>query len=140
MRDPRYLNCMGRTRRKPRTPYGEWLLYLRSKNKMTQDQVKLELIKYLPGWSNASAVIADWESDGLPARDVVIALAQVYGVSIETLLAVERTGQGKYTKLDKLVKEKIDEDNRAREAEIKGLKEKIEALETQAKQLKPPKY
>jgi len=110
---------MGRKPKANRKPYGEWLLYLRSKNGLTQDDVKRELKNKVFGWSDASSIVSKWETEGrLPGREIIIALAEIYGVSIETLLGVERTANGRYSKRDSLI-EAARAVNKARAKTIK---------------------
>jgi len=91
----------GRKRRAPRHTFGEWLYSLRIRRGMTQQQVASELAKRLDRSDLPISTISCWENTGdLGGRFTIPALADVLGVSIETLLRVERMPNGKYSRTD----------------------------------------
>lgn len=112
---------MGRKPKSPRADYGEWLAYLRHSKGLTQQQVKQLLFDHTQLSAYASSIISTWERTGkLPGRDIILALADIYGVSLETILGVKRTGNGRYVKNDDL----IAQAKRENDARQKSIKEK----------------
>ena len=110
---------MGRKPKAQRDAYGEWLLYLRTKRGMTQQEVK-SLLSEQTGWSQHQAILSYWETTGkIPGRDIILGLAEIYDCSLETLLGVQKIN-GKFVKRDDLIKQATRENEQRR----KMIKEK----------------
>lgn len=91
----------GRKRATPRHTFGEWLHTLRERRGLTQQDVATELAKRLNKPTVPISTVGYWESTGdLGGRFTIPALADVLGVTIETLLRVERMPNGKYARTD----------------------------------------
>lgn len=74
---------MGRKAKTRRDPYGAWLHYLRTKEKLTQQE--LSRLTGIP-----QRTIAYWERTGkLAGREVIFKLAHALGVSVPHLLRVK---------------------------------------------------
>lgn len=65
--------------------FGENLYLLRKENKLTQEEIAATL-------NVTRQTISNWETDNVkPTIDKVIALSELYGVSVDTLIGKERT-------------------------------------------------
>lgn len=84
---PLFLPGMGRKPKTPRNPYGAWLFLLRKEKKLSQEEVAKKT-----GIPRTNLMY--WERSGnLVGRKQIIKLAKLYGVSVEKLLRMEKTGQ-----------------------------------------------
>lgn len=87
---------MGRKAKARRDPYGAWLHYLRTKEKLTQQE--LSRLTGIP-----QRTIAYWERSGkLAGRDVIFKLARALGVSVPELLRVKENAVLKEKKANAL--------------------------------------
>jgi transcriptional regulator with XRE-family HTH domain len=105
-RNARYVRCMGRKRKLPREPYGEWLKFLRVQRGLTQEEVEMHLAHALHKPNLNSHILSHWEGSGkIPGRDVLLALCEIYHCTIETLLCVEwHPDQRRYVARDSMIK------------------------------------
>ncbi|HEY1172902.1 MAG TPA: helix-turn-helix transcriptional regulator [Verrucomicrobiae bacterium] len=88
---------MGRRPKNPRRdPLGAWLHYLRKQAGLSQEEAQAKLSARL-GEEISTSAFSIWERKGnLGGRDIIPALAETLGVTIEQLLRVRRTKDGKY--------------------------------------------
>jgi transcriptional regulator with XRE-family HTH domain len=78
---------MGRKPKTRRHPYGAWLLLLRKEKRLVQEDVSKR--SGIP-----RTTLMYWERTGnLVGRKQIIKLAKLYGVSVEKLLRLEKSGQ-----------------------------------------------
>jgi transcriptional regulator with XRE-family HTH domain len=91
---------MGRRPVNPRRDsFGAWLHYLRKKSGKSQEEAHALVCEIL-GHDVGRSTFSNWERKGnLGGRDTIPALATALGVTIEMLLRVKRTKDGKYIKL-----------------------------------------
>ncbi|HEX5222010.1 MAG TPA: helix-turn-helix transcriptional regulator [Verrucomicrobiae bacterium] len=79
---------MGRKAKSRRNAYGAWLLYLREQKGLSQMEVA-ELTGV------ARATLRRWERTGrVPAREEIVRLSKLYGVTLDKFLRTEKIRQG----------------------------------------------
>ena len=79
---------MGRKAKTRRNQYGAWLHYLRHQKGLSQMEVSE--ITGVP-----RATLKRWERTGrIPARESIVRLAKLYGVSLQKFLRAEKISQG----------------------------------------------
>jgi len=79
-----------------RNPFGAWLHFLRKQAGLSQEEAHIFLTDKLRHELGVST-FSHWERKGnLPGAEVLPALAEAYGVTLEQLLRVKRTKDGKY--------------------------------------------
>jgi transcriptional regulator with XRE-family HTH domain len=75
---------MGRKPKTRRDPYGAWLLHLRKESGLTQDEISAKTGVPQSTW-------AYWERTGkFVGRETIIKTAKALGVSVQTLLRLEK--------------------------------------------------
>jgi transcriptional regulator with XRE-family HTH domain len=93
-----YSNSMGRKPSKPRDSFGAWLKYLRDERGISQEEAGRQLAHKLGQDHFAAGNFSMWETEGnLAGRHLIPALADVLGVSVETLLRIQRQKDGQYS-------------------------------------------
>ncbi len=95
-----------------RDPFGAWLHYLRKSAGISQQELSEKLRVELGNHVVGSASVCQWErKGGVAGKELIPALANALGVSLESLLRVQRGRDGKYYKnvADPLLEQKLQE-------------------------------